>query len=836
MTDEQIRNKVLKVELTLTQVRLISVSFGSESGGFVKLRAKGDELAFSAKGVIPSDIFNLGAFYDMTGFWCTEGGSPIFRFNRIKPTLPSQEDYVIRFLTHKGFIQGMTNILAQTIVDTLGGDALEKIKADPSCLKDIKGVGKVLIRRIPDSIRKFESATEIYNTLFSMGVSPDGILDLYQEYGIQTVPNILNNPYQLSQDHSDVIPFVVADRISLNSHFESISRTGDGTIRMDDTAMEALYFESRIRAGIFEALRRGKDDGHSFMYEGPLVQKAVCLLAVNPIIIPGGSPDPDRDRLEEAVSVVLQNMKETTDVICIPDDVNTDHIYLPSLRQAEENVCERLFEISQAELPDGVDASIEYVGGHVLGGVTYSFEQMEAITSAMTNMFMVITGGPGTGKTTIMADIVRRHLDAGRKIALAAPTAKAADRMKSVTGLPASTIQRLIGDRPGLSPLRTTTSPISADVVIVDEFSMVDVELMSKLVNAIAPGTFFLAIGDADQLPSVGPGNVFGDIIQSGAFVVRRLSRIFRQKNMSSIPEMAAGILRGTLPENNTRDIEIHWCQPEELVPMAMERIRQVAGDYRENLENIRVLTPLRISAAGSKSFSEALKPIFNPVEDMLLPEDNGKQRKDVMVGQNFVDFGKLGTFRVGDRVMQGENNYQLGVMNGEEGQVCDIDQSDISFIVRYDSDRLVKYTMDSVREGQLELSYAITVHKSQGSEYPDVFLLIPPESGSMMNRRLIYTAVTRARGRVFIYGSRQAMMKGLVKVDDVNRNSGLLTLFCDKAAETRQAAQAANAGQGFYNVSVDGMIIPLFSSFGPAPVKPSAPVSPLLEEGMLPF
>ena len=385
--------------------------------------------------------------------------------------------------------------------------------------------------------------------------------------------------------------------------------------------------------------------------------------------------------------------------------------------------------------------------------ISFSEEQTTAINGALTSSFCVITGGPGCGKSLIMSEIVKKHLLAGNSVKLAAPTAKAADRMEELTGVPATTIQRLLGYRPFQGFLYNEENPIRSDVVIIDEFSMVDILLMKDLVSAVQPGTSFIAIGDADQLPSVGAGNVFADIINSSRFTVYRLTKTFRQAEGTSIVENARAINNGQAP-HKAADFVFQWCDGDEIQKKLEEVVFKHLPYYSFiPSDQVKIITPLREGDRGSLAYSKTLREGFNP----LKTEDE----------HSFLDF------RVGDKVMQTRNNYRLGVMNGDEGVVDSFDIKARRLTVRFKDNSLVTYSRAELMD-EVELSYVITVHKSQGSEYPAVVIVLPPESGAMMNKRLLYTAVTRAKKMVVIIGSKEAANMAISRFTEIKRNSTL--------------------------------------------------------------
>lgn len=781
---------------------------------------KGDEVrtpTIRATGFMVEDLINVGAFYDFSGKWRShERYGRIFCFTDFHPSLPDKEDMVREFLSNRNFFKGLPSDVVDRIVDKLGDNALHIIRKDgEKALKGIKGVGIKFSRKITEVVRGFNGINALYNTLFRLGVSPHGIFDVCFNNRNETVRNILENPYQMSREHPTALPYSTADRIFVE---HSLSDAG-----CEDPFAAPL----RIRSGIMEAFSRATIEGHTFLHEGEAVRNATDVLMVNPVFAVTGIPDPDRDVIEPLVTQMLSDMIDDGTLTGV-QGMDDRHVYLPKLRNAELQSAERLMAIAGAQLPPDVESTLPtlmLVDGKGEDSFEYSFEQMEAISAAMTNMFVVITGGPGTGKTTIMSEIVRRHLEAGRTVSLAAPTAKAADRMSAVTGLPACTVQRLLEYRPKIGPYHNSERPIESDVVVVDEFSMVDVELFENLVSAIEPGTFLVAIGDVNQLPSVGPGNVLYDIIASGIFAVRRLSLIFRQGEGSSIPELADSINRGRPlppPRNpRTAGFVYDWCGQEDINRRIGNIMAKAISEYYvSNINQIRVVTPLKTGPFGSEKMSEMLRDTFRTDYDKEFRkmaqkygnvqkeeyDEDGNLKAADSIRFRISDEGRTKVFHVGDRVIQNVNSYETGIMNGDEGFIVSIDAIKRTIFVEFESGGLV-YTEEDVNNARLETSYCTTVHKCQGSEYPCVIFVLPPASSGMVDRRLIYTAVTRAKKAVFIVGSRDAFMKGVGREGGEVRNSGLKDALLDVSSESC----IGSVNDGFYNVYVNGKKIPIF-------------------------
>lgn len=768
----------------LTQARILRIIQISENG-YIKARIKTNNIHCVAKGNVPPSLLNIGAFYDFVGDWSIspDSNKKSFKFSKVIPSLPNNKNMIIGFLSHKNFCAGMKTQIANNIYEKLGDNALTTILKDgEKTLCNIPGIGPSLKKNIVSSIRNFKDAIDVYSQLYSIGLNPNGIFDIYQQYGEETVTNLKNNPYLISRQHPEIFPFSVADRIMLENYNKA--NPSESSIFNP----EGFYLEARCRAGIFEILRIAEENGHSYIYEKDAYNKSIKLLSVCPIL-GTGLFIPERTRMEQCVTNTLKTMLEIKEIIGVESQTGVK-IYLPKYREAEITVAKNLLAISNAPINRTVQNpsdSTPLLESLAPLNINWSIEQKEAIDAALVNPFLVITGGPGTGKTTIMTEIVRRFFNDGRTIKLMAPTAKAAERMKKLTGLDAFTIQRSLGFRMDAPPLKNRQNPVNTDVIIVDEFSMVDILLLKDLTDAIAPGTTLIIIGDVDQLPSVGVGNALADIISSNAFVVKKLSHIFRQENASYIPKFADEINQGLVPSNiPSKDIGQAWCKTEEIIPKVKSIIKVLLDEYYiRSLDDLRIITPLRNGEAGSIAYSNSLRGLFNTKEDST---------------SSIIEFDNQRIFKIGDRVMQNVNNYRTGIMNGEEGFVTEINESSRSISVAFSDNRVISYYEDDIINSQLEISYVTTVHKSQGSEFPCVLLILPQDASSLANRRLLYTAVTRAKSSLFIVGSKQTFIDALKRDELEARNSGLI----EEIANTKNSSPR-NC------VVIEGFTIPSF-------------------------
>ncbi len=710
--------------VTLDECRILWVKNYDEKSGVAFIRMQHESLGkFFAAGMTCS--INPGAFYRIKGRWKECRNGKIFMFKDFTTLMPNTRKMAVEFLCCKGFCKGVRRTTIEKIVNTLGDDTITLINNNPDILDTIKGVSPATKNKIVNAIKSAVEAEKVFTYLYRFGINARDSFTLFCKYGNDTIAEVCANPYGIAEENDNIYSFATADNIALQHGLDA-------------------YAPFRLRAGVLEAMRSSTtQEGHSYLSEPEVVRRTVNLLSrLRP-------NETDTERLENVIKEILPDLISEGTIIK-EEYEDLDCLYLPSFYYAEKVVSEKLLEIASA--PVNMD-KVEEENQYNTESITFSDEQKEAINGALSSSFCVITGGPGSGKSLIMSEIVKKHLFAGHTVKLAAPTAKAADRMEELTGVQACTIQRLLGYRPFKGFLFNKENPLTADVVIIDEFSMVDILLMKDLVQAIEPGTSFIAIGDADQLPSVGAGNVFADIINSNAFPVYRLTKIFRQAEGTSIAENAKAINSGIAPHKSS-DFIFKWCNGDEIQANLNNIVfNQIPNFTYIPSEDVKIITPLREGDRGSLAYSLSLREGFNPSSAV-----NDK----MFVG-----------FRVGDKVMQIKNNYRFGVMNGDEGIVENLDVDANRLTVRFKDNKLVNYSRNEAQQ-ELELSYVITVHKSQGSEYPAVVIVLPPESGPMMNRRLLYTAVTRAKKIVVIVGSKDAANLSISKFTEINRNSNL--------------------------------------------------------------
>ena len=645
-----------------------------------------------------------------------------------------------------GLLKGIGKKTAALIVKRFGEDTLKVIEETPMRLMEISGIGEAKATSVAEAYKAHREFAQITVYFQQYGISPGYAMKLYKVYGSDTIRAVEENPYQLVDDIFG-IGFKKADAIA-----EKLGIAKDS--------------EFRIRSGIEYALWAYGGEGHTFV-----PQKLFC------------------EKTAEFLDVSANDIYEMTVQMAFEGDVHLETlegrsvIYPIALWKAEQNVCAKLMELNGAPLAhiateeemDRLIRSIESETGLELSG-----EQRFAVSSSLQNGVSVITGGPGTGKTTILNTIMRIFKRVGINAAIAAPTGRAAKRISETSGYPASTIHRLLEYyySEGEDSMRfgkTAEDPLDYEAVIIDEASMVDILLMNGLVSAIRPGTRLIIVGDADQLPSVGAGNVLRDIIDSEAIYAVKLTEIFRQARESMIVVNAHRINSGDYPDVNAKGKDFFLLRTENekemLATIKDLNIRRLPNFYTEldPVKDIQVMTPVRKGFLGTHQLNQELQAILNP------PSQEKRERKH---GER--------TFREGDKIMQIKNNYQLtwrrlddlvegqGVFNGDVGFIQSIDTENGYLYALFDDNKYVCYEFSQLDE--VELAYAITVHKSQGSEFPIIIMPVTWFPPMLATRNLLYTAVTRAKQAVVLVGS-EARMNNMVDNNRiVERYSGLGT------------------------------------------------------------
>jgi exodeoxyribonuclease V alpha subunit len=700
-----------------------TITFTNEENGYTvaKLIEDGTRNKVTIVGKMPA--IQPGETVLVSGLWTThpQFGRQLEVANlRVRP--PQTLDGIKRYLA-SGLIKGVGKVTAERIADQFGMDTLKVLDEDPARLIEIPKIGRKRAKLIASSWQEQKQIKDVMIFLQNYGIGVALGIKIYKQYGNTAIEIVRRDPYQLVRDITG-IGFPTADKIALEMGLDKESPT-------------------RIQAGLVHTLETMSQDGHCYAVQDELMSKCSQLLHLDEVLC--------RQQLED----LLARKSLLGD---------GEAVYLPYLYQSELIVAERLVQLNQApkdrlSIFANIDWAAALEGLNRSTEIELTDEQLKAVQMAVSNKVSVLTGGPGTGKSTITGSIIRLLLSFGQSVILAAPTGRAAKRLAETTGMEALTIHRLLEYSPtGNTFMRNHKKPINADMLIVDETSMVDILLMHHLMDAIPDGMHILFIGDADQLPSVGPGNVLRDMISSEILPVQRLTRIFRQSENSFIIENAHRINQGQSPIFSKDAIDFFLFSMEDpqkaenwIVDIVSQRLKKKFGT---TIKDIQVLSPMYRGPAGVNNLNQRLQITLNPP---------GRQSFELQHGDRLL--------RVGDRVMQIRNNYDKLVFNGDIGLISRINPVDQWLQVNFE-DRLVQYEFSQLDE--LQLAYAISIHKSQGSEFPVVVIPVLTNHFIMLQRNLIYTAVTRARKIVVLVGSRRAISIAVQNNSTSERNTSL--------------------------------------------------------------
>ncbi len=683
------------------------VVFHNPESGFCVLRvaARGRREAVTIVGHAP--LISAGEFVQASGSWANDRTHGVqFRAAFLKPTAPTTRAGIERYLA-SGMLRGIGAVYAKKLVHAFGDAVFEIIENEPARLRRVPGIGPKRARQIAAGWAGQRAVREIMVFLHEHGVGTARAVRIYKTYGADAVRLISQDPYRLARDIRG-IGFKSADQIALR-------------LGIDKSAL------IRVRAGISHALAEAMNEGHCGLPEEELVPLAESLLEVAAPLV-----DEALGREIAAGSVVA----DTVDGRRV--------IFLAALYEAERDIAAKLKALAAGAPPwPAIDAdkAIPWVESRT--GLKLADSQKEAIRVALGAKLTVITGGPGVGKTTLINSLLQILRAKRVRIVLCAPTGRAAKRLGDSAGLSAQTIHRLLeADPAGGGFRRDDTQPLDCDLIVVDETSMVDVPLMRALLRALPDRAALLLVGDVDQLPSVGPGQVLADIIASGAVPVVRLVEVFRQAAGSRIVTSAHRINRGEMPDlaaNEGGDFYfVDAADPNDavkkLVAIVRERIPRRFG--LDPVRDIEVLSPMNRGGLGARALNVELQQALNP------PGEDRIER-----------FGSI--FGLGDKVMQVENDYDKDVYNGDLGIIARLDAEAGELAVDFDGRRII-YTAGELDE--LALAYATTIHKSQGSEYPAVVILLATQHYPMLRRNLVYTGVTRGKRLVVLVGQRRAL------------------------------------------------------------------------------
>ena len=664
-----------------------------------------------------------------------------FKVTSFEEKAPEDEEAIERYLG-SGAIKGIGLAMAARIVRRFKEDTFRIIEEEPERLAEIKGISNRKAMEIASQVNEKRDLRQAMIFLQQYGITMNLAVKVYQAYGQDVYGIIRENPYRLADD-IDGVGFRTADEIA--------ARVG---IRMDS--------DFRVRSGILYTLLQASGEGHTYLPETELTPRASKLLNVT-------AEQVEKQYMDLAIErkIILKQMEDQT------------QIYAASFYYMEANTATMLkrlnvsYDVSDAEIEQRIR------GIEKKSGMTLDEHQVTAVKEAVRNGLLVITGGPGTGKTTTINTIIRYFELEGLEIFLAAPTGRAAKRMSETTGFEARTVHRMLelnGGAEGSGGFeRDESNPLEADVIIVDEMSMVDISLMYSLLKAISVGTRLILVGDVNQLPSVGPGSVLRDIIQSHACNVVMLTKIFRQASTSDIIVNAHKINHGeeVILDNKSMDFFfLKRYDADKIINVTLQLIKQKLPKFVNATEyDIQVLTPMRKGLLGVERLNGILQAYMNPA-------DKSKREKEYR--------GTI--FREGDKVMQIKNNYQIeweirtkfglcvdkgmGIFNGDTGIIEEINDFAETMTISFDEGRKVEYPFKLLEE--LELAYAVTIHKSQGSEYPAVIIPMSQGPRMLMNRNILYTAVTRARKCVCLVGEEEIFRLMADNVSESKRYSSL--------------------------------------------------------------
>ena len=723
--------------LILLEGTVSSVIYRNEDNGYTILRLETEDDEVTVVGTMPGLMPGEGL--SVHGQWTHHSTyGPQLKAQIVERRMPQGERAVLEYLS-AGTVKGVGQSTARRLVEAFGEDVLSVIENDPDQLTKIKGISPKRARMIHDSLCQQLSMRRLLDFLSAYDLPLQIAMPLYRQFGDMALTALKADPYLLVGEPY-FVSFPLADRLALT--------LGIG----EDEPL-------RLEAGLIFTLTHNLDNGHVFLPAGKLLAAAARLLRIDPALL-----EPSLNDLSERKKVIRENV------------AGEDACYLSRLYDCETYVANRLLEMDGEDLcpPDDLEDLVERIQREQ--GITYAPLQAEAVRTAARRQVMLLTGGPGTGKTTSLRGILALFDRLGLRTALTAPTGRAAKRMSEACGAEAATIHRLLETRfdpatGGLAFAHDQSNPLEADAVILDEASMVDIILMKALLAALPGGCRLVLVGDPHQLPSVGPGNLLSDLLRSERLPTLRLTEIFRQAAASAIIRNARTVDQGqTPPLTNDPRADFFFLKRPDPAAAVETMVELCARRLPENMgipaDQIQVLTPTRKGLAGTASLNQLLQAAVNP------PGEGRAERR----------FGSV-IFREGDRVMQVKNNYDLmwesadgrevglGVFNGDIGRVETVDSAAGTLTVDFDGHRAV-YTGEDL--DQLEPAYAVTVHKSQGSEYRAVILSVVEAAPMLLTRGVLYTAMTRARELLILVGDDHVVSRMAANDRQQRRYSGL--------------------------------------------------------------
>jgi exodeoxyribonuclease V alpha subunit len=699
--------------LTELKGQIERITYYNEESGYTiaKMRVPGRSDLVTVVGNLPG--MSAGEVLKLQGQWQTHPRyGEQFKFQAYESVIPATVAGIERYLS-SGLIKGIGPVMAQRLVARFGQDTLNVIERDIERLHEVEGIGDKRIEMIKVAWEEQKEIREVMVFLQGYGVSPAYATKIFKQYGRNAVTVVRDNPYRLAEEVFG-IGFIIADKIA-----EKVGISKDSPLR--------------AKAGIQYVLQQLADEGHTFYPFTPFLATCQKILDIEETI------------LLDAFQAATSERKVIVERIEDPPECNESAVYLTPLYVAETGIARHLQTLCvsprQLQLMDR-EVALKLAQQDL--NISLSGQQLHAVTESLDRKVMVITGGPGTGKTTIIRAITHVYAKSGQKVVLAAPTGRAAKRMFEATGREAKTIHRLLEYSPKEARFkRDEQEPLDANLVVIDETSMVDTALMYNLLKAVPKHATLILVGDVDQLPSVGPGKVFRDIIDSGILPTIRFNEIFRQARESMIVVNAHRVNSGQMPTAGTEQetpTDFYFIEVEEpekalqrIIALCKEKIPAKFGF--NSLNDIQVLTPMHKGTVGASNLNAELQRELNPSTDEIARA------------------GK--TFKRGDKVMQIRNNYDKDVYNGDIGRIVAIDREEQEVSVNFDG-RLVAYEFSELDE--LVLAYATSIHKAQGSEYPVVVMPILIQHFILLQRNLLYTGITRGKKLVIIVGTKKAL------------------------------------------------------------------------------
>ncbi len=697
---------------TEIKAQLERITYYNEENDFLvaRLQEKGKRDLTTIVGNLSG--INAGESLKLSGRWVhNKKFGEQFQVETFEVTVPATVHGIKKYLG-SGLIKGIGPVMAERITKKFALETLDIIEKTPERLSEVDGIGPKRIAMITKAWEEQKEIKEIMIFLQGHGVSATYSAKIYKQYGNESIGVVKENPYRLARDIHG-IGFITADKMAQN-------------IGIDPQSLV------RAKAEVIYVLNQLTEEGHVYYPEADLIHKAEEILKVD----------------QETISRAITELSREREIFLeeIDKEGNQKAVYLAPFYVAEVGIAQRLKglkESSSSIRPIHQEKAIEWVQQKL--NIELAEKQKEAVTLAASSKVLIITGGPGTGKTTIITAILKIFQQLKLRILLAAPTGRAAKRMSEATGWEAKTIHRLLEFSPQKRGFKKgQDDPLEADVIIIDETSMVDTLLMYNLLKAIPPQTHLILVGDVDQLPSVGPGNVLRDIIESGIFTVVRLTEIFRQVQESMIIVNAHRINQGEFPLLQVADkketTDFYFIQEEDpekvlssLITLCSERIPKRFGFHP--VRDIQVLAPMHRGTIGVGNLNLELQKTLNP------------DPAGITHGSR--------TFKIGDKVMQITNNYDKDVFNGDIGWISRINREDRELTIDFDGKPII-YDFSELDE--VVLAYAISVHKSQGSEYPAVIMPVTTQHYMLLQRNLIYTGITRAKKLVVLVGTKKAL------------------------------------------------------------------------------